>query len=194
LLPAEIDTVLYTTILFIHAVAVLILTASIAIEAWMLFQMRRTPSIAELRRAMTPVSGLTMASVSSLVVVYLTGAYLTERLAAWGFAWPRFAVLEVVLFGVLGAFTGHRLRVMRKLFTKTGSEAELATRARSSLLKVSLGIRIWVVIGTTLLTAAKTGFSESLSVVAASLLFGALTALAPWGARAANSAFVAKAR
>ena len=185
---------LYTTVLFIHAVAVLVLTASLTIEAWSLFQMRRTPSIAELERAMAPLSWLTITSIGSLAVVYVTGAYLTERLAAWDFAWPRFAVLEVVLFAVFGAFTGRRLRAMRRLCATQGSEAELASRARSNFLKVSLGIRIWIVIGTTLLTAAKPGFSGSLCIVAASLLLGALTALAPWGAKAANSAAIAKAQ
>ncbi|HUZ95346.1 MAG TPA: hypothetical protein VMU57_10570 [Edaphobacter sp.] len=173
---------IYTGILFVHAIAVLVLTASLTIEAWMLFQLRRASSPGEVRSWTAPVPGLTVASISSLVIVYVTGAYLTESLRAWEFAWPRFAVLEIILFAVLGALTGRRLRAIRRL-CNNASEIESGWNAglRSPLLKISLSIRIWIVIGTILLTAAKPEFVESLSIVVASVLLGWVSSLATLG-------------
>ncbi len=164
---------IYTGVLFVHTIAVLVLTAGLTVETWMLFQLRRTSNPHEARSWAGPVPVLTVTSISSLAIVYITGAYLTESLKAWGLAWPRFAVLEIILFAVLGALTGRRLRAIRRLCNNVGGkESELKAGLRNSLLKISLNIRIWIVIGTLLLMAAKPGFEESLSIVMASVLFG----------------------
>jgi hypothetical protein len=177
---------IYTGVLFVHAIAVLVLTAGLTVEAWMLFQLRRAPSPGEVRSWTAPVPGLTVASISSLVIVYVTGAYLTESLRAWEFAWPKFAVLEIILFAVLGALTGRRLRAIRRLSNSVSENAsELNARLRNPLLKISLSLRIWIVIGTILLTAAKPEFAESLSIVVTSLFLGwgsSLVTLRRWGA------------
>ncbi len=136
-----------------------------------------------------------MASITSLVIVYFTGAYLTESLRAWEFAWPRFSVLEIALFAVLGALTGRCLRAIRRLCNSvSGSESELSGRLRSPLLKISLNIRIWIVIGTTLLTAAKPGLTESLSIVVASLLLGWVSSWVTLGRKGAVSTVGASSR
>lgn len=49
---------IYTGVLFVHAFAVLLLTAGLAIEAWMLFQLRRASSLGEVRSWTAPVPGL----------------------------------------------------------------------------------------------------------------------------------------
>jgi len=173
---------IYTSVLFVHTIAVLALTAGLTVEAWMLFQLRRTSSPGEVRSWTSPVPALTLASISSLVMVYATGAYLTESLRAWELAWPRFAVLEIVLFAVLGALTGRRLRAIRKLCSGVGEkESELKARLRSPLLKILLSIRIWIVIGTILLMVAKPGFNEALSIVVASVLLGCVSSLVALG-------------
>ncbi|MEZ2348846.1 hypothetical protein [Terriglobus sp. RCC_193] len=152
----------------------------------MLFQLRRASNSAEVRSWTAPVPVLTAASIGSLVMVYVTGAYLTESLRAWELAWPRFAVLEIILFAGLGALTGRRLRAIRRLCNSVAEkESALKTRLRSPLLKILLNIRIWIVIGTLLLMAAKPGFSESLSIVVASVLLGWVSSLVTfrrWGA------------
>ncbi|MEG9430676.1 hypothetical protein [Terriglobus sp. ADX1] len=182
---------IYTSVLFVHTIAVLALTAGLTVEAWMLFQLRRASSLGEVRSCTAPVPALTVASISSLVIVYVTGAYLTESLRGWELAWPRFAVLEVVLFVVLGVLTGRRLRAIRKLCNRVGEkESELKARLQSPLLKILLNIRIWIVIGTVLLMAAKPGFDESLSIVVASVLLGwvsSLVTLGRWGVSSTGS-------
>src|ERR1035438_3651645 len=179
---------LYAVVLFVHAIAVLVLTAGLSIEAWMLFQLRRASSPSEIRPWTAPVPGLAVASIASLIVVFVTGAYLTQRLLAWDFPWPRFAVLEIVLFALFGALTGSRLRAVRRLCAATENNgSELVRRVTSPFLKVSLSIRIWIVVGTTLITAAKPGRGESLGIVVTSLFLGMASALVPFGRRTANS-------
>jgi len=178
----------YTVVLFVHAIAVFVLTAVLSIEAWMLFQLRRASSPSEIRPWTAPVPGLGVASIASLIVVFVTGAYLTESLLAWDFAWPRFAVLGIVLFALFGALTGSRLRAVWQLCAVTeNNDSELVKRVKSPFLKVSLGIRIWIVAGTTLITAAKPGLRESLGIVVTSLFLGVVSALVPFGRRTASS-------
>lgn len=177
----------YTAVLFVHVVAVLALTAALAVEAWMLLQMRRSASLNEIRLWTVPLPGLGLAAIISLAVLYATGAFLTERLGAWDLAWPRFAVLEVVLFALFGALTGRRLRTIRRLcatFNNKGSE--VMNHVLSPFLKISLSIRVWVVIGTVLLMAAKPGLKESLSIVLLSLVLGSISALLPFGESASE--------
>jgi hypothetical protein len=136
-----------------------------------------------------------VASITSLVIVYVTGAYLTESLRAWEFAWPRFAVLEIILFAVLGALTGRRLRAIRRLCNSASEmEFERSAGLRSPLLKLSLNLRIWIVIGTILLTAAKPEFAESLGIVVASVLLGWISSLGTLGRRGATSTAGAASR
>ena len=186
---------LYAVVLFVHAVAVLVLTAGLSIEAWMLFQLRRATSPSEIRPWTGPVPGLAVASTTSLIIVFVTGAYLTESLLAWGFAWPRFAVLEIVLFALFGALTGSRLRAVRRLCAaaeKNGSE--LVRRVQIPFLKVSLSVRIWIVVGTTLITAAKPGLRASLGIVVTSLVLGVASALVPSRRRTASSTVLSNSR
>jgi hypothetical protein len=173
---------MYTSILFVHAVAVLVLTSCLTIETGVLMQLRKAAGRSEVRAWTSSVPRLAIAATSSLVIVYVTGAYLTESLKAWDFAWPRFAVLEIVLFAVFGALTGTRLRAIRRRSTATdSSDSDLEGRIRGPFLKLSLSIRIWIVVGTTLLTAAKPGFVESLGIVLASLVLGIASVFVPFG-------------
>lgn len=58
---------------------------------------------------------------------------------------------------------------------------------QSALLKISLSTRIWIVVGTILLTAAKPALRESLVIVASSLILGLLFSFVPFGRRSAVS-------
>jgi hypothetical protein len=175
---------IYPEVLFVHAIAVLVLTAGLSIEAWMLFQLRRATSPSEIRLWTVPVPGLAVASIASLIIVFVTGAYLTQGLLAWNFVWPKFAVLETVLFAIFGALTGSRLRAVRRLCAAAENNgSELVKGVQSPFLKVSLSVRIWIVVGTTLITAAKPGLKESLGVVVTSLVLGVISAFLPFGRR-----------
>lgn len=179
---------LYTVVLFIHAVAVLVLTAGLTLEAWILLQLRRTMRPPDAQSWIGTMQPVAIAAITSLVVIYLTGAYLTESLHSWAYAWPRLAVLEIVLFAFLGAMTGRRMRAIRR--NSAGEQmnpSEWNALTSSPFLKVSLSTRIWIVVGTILLTAAKPALRESLLIVAGSLILGLLFSFVSFGRRSVVS-------
>jgi hypothetical protein len=56
--------------------------------------MRRSTIPAEACSLVRIVPLIRIGAIASLVIIYATGAYLTESLHSWEFAWPRFAVAE----------------------------------------------------------------------------------------------------
>ncbi|MGC1780907.1 MAG: hypothetical protein WA708_00135, partial [Acidobacteriaceae bacterium] len=145
---------LYSAILFIHAIAVLALTATLTVESLSLAQLRRAARPSDARIWIGAVPAIAIAAVSSLVTILITGGYLSKSLGATGFAWSRFAILDTILFAVLGAISGSRLRAIRRLANeKNVGDSEWRTLTQSAFLKVSLSTRIWIVMGTILLTA-----------------------------------------
>ena len=179
---------LYTSVLFVHAVAVLVLTAALTLEAWILLQLRRTMRPSDVQPWIGTMQPVAIAAITSLVVIYVTGAYLTESLHSWAFAWPRLAVLEIVLFALLGAMTGRRTRaIRRKAANDPMNPSEWKVLTTHSFLKISLSTRIWIVMGTILLTAAKPDLRESLLIVACTLIFGLLFSFVSFGQRSAVS-------
>ena len=96
--------------------------------------------------------------------------------------------LEIVLFALLGAMTGRRMRAIRRHSTNDQmNPPEWNALTSSPFLKVSLSTRIWIVMGTILLTAAKPNLRESLLIVTSSLAFGLLFSLLSFGQRSAVS-------
>jgi hypothetical protein len=179
---------LYTAVLFVHAVAVLVLTAGLTLEAWILLQLRRTMRPSDAQPWIATMQPVAIAAITSLFVIYLTGAYLTESLNSWAYAWPRLAVLEIVLFALLGAMTGRRMRAIRRYAANENvNPSEWNALTQSVFLKVSLSTRIWIVMGTVLLTAAKPALRESLLIVAGSLILGLLFSFVSFGQRSGVS-------
>ena len=179
---------LYTAVLFVHAVAVLVLTAALTLEAWILLQLRGTMRPSDAQPWIRTMQPIAIAAITSLIVIYVTGAYLTESLHAWTFAWPRLAMLEIVLFALLGAMTGRRMRAIRRhSASEQMNPSEWNALTSSPFLKVSLSTRIWIVMGTILLTAAKPDLRESLLIVACSVIFGLLFSFVSFGQRSAVS-------
>ncbi|HEY1647307.1 MAG TPA: hypothetical protein VGF96_04955 [Terracidiphilus sp.] len=186
---------LYPAILFIHAIAVLALTATLTVESLLLAQLRRTGRPSDARIWIGAVPAIGIAAVSSLVVILITGGYLSKSLNATGFAWSRFAVLDTIIFALFGAFSGLRLRgIRRDAREKSAGEAEWRTLTQSAFLKFSLSTRIWVVMGTVLLTAAKPDLRESLLIVGSSLILGLLCSFISFGSGSAVSTVQTESR
>jgi hypothetical protein len=172
----------YTAVLFVHAIAVLVLTAALTMEGWTLMQLRRAAHPADVRPWIGATQTIGIAAICSLVIIYVTGAYLTESLHAWDYAWPRFAVLEIVLFAIFGVLTGRRMRkIRRNALGNKGDLSQWSALVQSFFFKISLSTRIWIVIGTLLLTAAKPGLQESLAIVVGSLILGPVFSFVSFG-------------
>jgi hypothetical protein len=175
---------LYSTILFVHGVAVLLLTATLTMETLLLWNLRRTLRGAEARIWTGAVPAIAIVGVSALFTIFVTGGYLSNSLGATGTAWSRFATIDVLIFALLGGLTGVRIRAIRRFVAANGvDEVVWRSLTRSSFLKTSLTIRISIVMGTMLLTAAKPGLLLCVVVVGTALSFGALSSLISLGRR-----------
>jgi len=168
---------LYQVVLFVHAVSVLMLAACLSCEGWMLFQLRRAVSMSEVKGWINPVRGLSVMTTVSLVIVEVTGAYLTDRIDSWQLAWPKLAFWGVVLVGLLGGLSGKQLRMIRRSCVE--GEIGQTVPLRNHFLKVSLNIRIWLILGILLLTVVKPGVRGSASIVLASLVIGLILSAFP---------------
>jgi hypothetical protein len=181
---------LYTAVLFVHAIAVLMLTAALTMEAWTVMQLRRAASPSAAGPWTEATQSIAIAAISSLVIIYATGAWLTESLRSWALAWPRLAVLEIVLFALFGAITGRRMRAIRRYAaSENANRSEWNALTQSGLLKVSVSTRIWIVMGTTLLMTTRPGLRESLLIVVCSLILGVLFSFVSFGRGSAVSTF-----
>jgi hypothetical protein len=186
---------LYSAILFVHAIAVLALTATLTLESLLLAQLRRTARPSEARIWSGAVPAIALAAIISLLTILITGGYLSKSLDATGFAWSRFAVIDTVIFALLGGFSGRRLRVIRRHSSDTTmADSEWRRLTQSAFLKFSLSMRICIVMGTILLTAAKPGLRETLVIVASSLILGLLFSFISLGRRSLMSRVQAESR
>ena len=160
----------YSVVLFLHLLAVLVLVCAWSFEALSLARLRRSTTVNDVGLWINVVPGLPAMAMGSLLVLLLSGGYLTSKMSGWTFAWPKAAILAMVLIAPLGAVTGRRMRMIRRMIIAgTSAESALLTALRNPILKFSLYIRGWVITGIVLLMAAKPGMAESASIVGISL-------------------------
>jgi hypothetical protein len=152
---------------------VLVIFAALSFEALRLVRLRASPSRDETRLWIDLVPGLSVVLVVSLCVLLLSGIYLTLQLDAGTAAWPKVAVLSIMLIGPLGAITGRRMRIIRRMSGDTTiSESDLTSQLRDRFFDFSLSTRIAVFVRMLFLMSAKPGLGESLSIIGASIVVG----------------------
>jgi hypothetical protein len=105
---------LYSIILFLHVAAVLGLFASLSFEILSLFYLRRASDLRGVHRWIDPVPGIPILAVESIFVVLFSGVYLAMRMAAFDMAWPKVAIVALLLIAPFGALTGKRMRAIRR--------------------------------------------------------------------------------
>jgi len=173
---------LYSIILFLHVAAVLGLFASLSFEVLSLFHLRRASDLSDVQRWIHPVPGIPMLAIGSIFVVLLSGIYLAVRMSAFEMAWPKVAILALLLIAPFGALTGKRMRAIRRNSAEALKmmKPELLRRLQDPFLKVSLGIRIAVFFGIVLLMAAKPELWQSIGIVVCSVVLGLLLSLLAW--------------
>ncbi|HEY4088222.1 MAG TPA: hypothetical protein VGM43_19955 [Bryobacteraceae bacterium] len=167
----------YSLVLFVHVVAVLTLFSALSLEALSLFRLRRASGLPEIRLWIEPVPGLPSITGSSLLVTLLSGIYLAVQMSAFGGAWPKVTIAALFLIAPLAAISGRRMRAIHRASASTAAMiSDLRGRLRDPLLKISLDIRIAVVLGIVLLMDAKPGLWESVGIVGTSVALGLLAA------------------
>src|SRR3569833_1064052 len=86
-------------------------------------------------------------------------------------AWPKVAVAIVVEFGALAGISGRRLTQIRKgLHNPGGSSKKAMHRVRSSFLKLSLSLRVGLVLAAVFLMTTKPNLMQSVIAVFALVL------------------------
>jgi hypothetical protein len=179
---------LYSLVLFVHVTAVLALFAVLSFELLSLFHLRRASTLAEARGWIDPIPGLPLVAAGSLLVIFFSGIYLAMRMSAFDLAWPRVAVGALLLISPLGALTGRRMRAVRRACSDAKAvNSELLSRLQHPFLKISLGIRIAVILGIVLVMSAKPELWESIGMVGTSVVLGLLSSLMAWGRRGSLS-------
>jgi len=164
---------LYPILLFCHLAATLVVAAALSIEAISLSRLRRSTTRDEVRLWSDLVPKFSLIMIGSLAVLLLSGAYMTEQIAAWTLGWPRIAALGLILIAPFGAVTGRRMRAIRRDSVKeTAIWGEMGRRVRDPFLKISFCVRTALFLGIVFLMTVRPGFAESMSVVGLSLLLG----------------------
>jgi hypothetical protein len=173
----------HSLILFVHIASTLGLVAALAIEAVGLARLQRSATPGEARIWLGLAPGLPVLTIASLVLLLLSGIYLTAQMSGWSLAWPKIAVAAFIFLAPVGAATGRKMRAVRRASGSVTNFADLAEKMRDPFLKFSLNIRIALVLGIVLLMTAKPGLPESLGIVIASTALGIVASLLFWPGR-----------
>jgi hypothetical protein len=170
---------LYSIVLFLHVAAVLCLFASLSFEVLSLFHLRRASDLSDVHRWIDPIPGIPLVALGAIVVVLFSGIYLALRMSAFDLAWPKVAIISLLLIAPFGALTGKRMRAIRRGAAEaTTMKPELLKRLQDPFLQISLGLRITVFFGIVLLMAAKPGWWQSIAILVCSAVLGLVLPLA----------------
>lgn len=169
---------LYSFALFAHITAVLAMVACLSLEVLSLFRLRRASTLSEVQLWIEPVPSLSRIALGSLLVILLTGIFLTIQMSGFGLAWVKVTIAAFLVMAPLGAASGRRIRYVQRLSGNGKmNRSEILDLRRQSFLKISLEIRIAVFLGIVLLMTAKPGLPESLAIAGGSVVLGLASAV-----------------
>lgn len=168
---------LYSFVLFAHITGVLAMFACLSLEVLSLSRLRRASTLSEVQLWIEPVPRLSRIALGSLLVILLTGVFLTIQTSGFGLAWLKVTVAAFLLMVPLGAASGRRIRNVQRLSANGKmTQSEILDLLRHPFLKVSLAMRIAVFLGIVLLMTAKPGLPESLAIACGSVVLGLASA------------------
>jgi hypothetical protein len=156
---------LFSLVLFLHVASALLMFATLALEAVALTRLGRALTPHQVRNWLDLASGHPAAGVASAVFLFLSGGYMAGQLVLWELAWPKIAVLSLVLLALLGAVAGRSVRTIRRSLA-SWTEHEVFRKLHHPILRISLGVRIGLMFGILFLMTAQPGVVESAGVVA----------------------------
>lgn len=168
----------YLTNLFFHVGSALVLAAALGVDWMLLFRLRKASSAQE-AQSWLGIWGVVpwMASLS-LLALLLTGGYMVGRFGQWSLAWPKAALVALVLIGALGGIAGKRMRAARRACRAAApDDVECLRLLRSPILKISVNMRIVLLFVAVLLMTMTPGLYASSAIVLAGVLLGFLVSL-----------------
>jgi hypothetical protein len=156
---------------------VLAMFACLSLEVLSLSRLRRASTLSEVQLWLEPAPRLSRIALGSLLVILLSGVFLTIKMSGFGLAWLKVTVAAFLLMAPLGAASGRRIRNLQRLSGKGKmTQSEILDLLRHPFLKVSLAMRIAVFLGIVLLMTAKPGLPESLAIAGGSVVLGLASA------------------
>ena len=168
---------IYSITLFVHVVSALVLAAAFRVEILTLIHLRKAATPTEARFVLDLATGFPVVAMGSLVLLFLSGGYMTAQASAWSLAWPRVAVGALLLMGPLGALSGRKMRAIRRLSASGHSAAsDLMQKLQDPFLLFSVTVRSALVLGIVLLMTAKPDLTESLEAIGAFAIVGLVAA------------------
>jgi uncharacterized membrane protein len=158
---------LYPIALFLHVLGTLALFAALALEWTALLEWRQFASAGlAVGLSNNGSRGLKAAPVLNLaatVLILPTGGYLAAKMDVWNQAWVLISLAVLVVLGILGAFSGRRLRTIQRAAPESQRSSDvLHQRLRDSLLLPSVQAKTLLALSVVFLMTSKPSFAGSL--------------------------------
>lgn len=172
---------LYTAVLYIHVVSALGIFAVLSFEAATLRRLRSSTDSRDARIWLGYSPDLTAWTLTAFIFMLFSGIYLTSGMSGWGLAWPRVAIGSLFLIAPLGGIANRKMRAIKLVCgTDHPDDSAVLAKLRDPFLRLSINLRIALVLGIVLLMAAKPGLLESLGVIGAAAILGFASTYAFW--------------
>jgi len=153
----------FSLVLFVHVLSALLMAAALAMEAVTLNRLGRALTSEEALHWLDFAFARPAMGIASAVVLFLSGGYMTAQLSMWELAWPKVAVQGLVVTSLLGAVTAARMRTIRRYVADR--KGELFRQLRHPLLKISISLRVGLILGIVFLMTAQPGLLESAGAI-----------------------------
>lgn len=172
---------IYSVVLFVHVVSALGIFAALSFEAATLRRLRGSAGSPQARVWLEYSPDLPAWGLAAFVFMLFSGIYLATEMSGWMLAWVRVAMGTLVLLAPLGGIAARKMRAIRLACAgDQGEAAGLAAMLRDPFLKVSINLRIALVLGVVLLMTGKPALLGSLAVMAGFAALGLVSTAVFW--------------
>lgn len=169
---------LYLTVLFFHVGSALVLAAALGVDWMLLVRLRKASSACDAQSWLGMWAAVPWAASLSLLVLLLTGGYMVGRFGQWSLAWPKAALVTLVLIGAVGGISSKRMRAARRACgAEPPGDSGCLRLLRSPILKISVNTRIALLFAAVLLMTMTPRLYASSAIVVGGVLLGFLVSL-----------------
>jgi len=172
-----------SVLLFVHIVGMLGLFVGLALEWLSLESLRRSTTLIQGSLWLSVLRALPRYMAMAVGLVVVSGIYLATRIGVFDFGWVRVSLGSMVFMGILGGpLVRSRMRAVLHAGDddRHGMPSTLRRHASHPLLRASLRTRVAVGLAIIYLMIRKPDVGESLLLIGAALVLGAVTSVPQW--------------
>jgi hypothetical protein len=178
---------IYSAVLFVHVVSALGIFAALSFEAATLRRLRGSTGSREARVWLGYSPDLPAWGLAAFVFMLFSGIYLATEMSGWMLAWVQVAMGTLILLAPLGGVSARKMRAIRLACAAEDAEdASLPTIVRDPFLKLSINLRIALVLGVVLLMTSKPDLLESLGAIVGFTVLGLVSTAVFWRGNAVS--------